>query len=69
MPFKSQLLPGIYHIRNAGYNSHAVLYNDDEPTSLYSDVLRDPNVTEDPSVPVVEGKKAGPKVHLRNNDT
>lgn len=48
MPFKSQLFPGIYHIRNVSYGSHVVLYNDDEPTSLFSDVL--------------EGDKVGPKV-------
>lgn len=50
MLFKSQLSPGIYYIQNVSYNSHAVLYNDDEPTNLYSDVL--------------QGDKVGPKVRL-----
>lgn len=48
MPFKSQLFPGAYHIRNAHYKTHAVLHNDDEPTDLYSDIL--------------EGKDVGPVV-------
>ena len=50
--FKSQLLPGIYHIRNVHYDNHAVLHNDNEPNDLYSDVL--------------DGKDAGPRVSLSN---